>query len=260
MNYNKIIKQLSLIKDDSRSEDRYEALKARGVSNKHYLNQIAASKGDKKFDRASTFYRLAKEDGNESLANEIKSQYPDLYASQEERDKETRLENEAKEKARLDAEAKKPINILIKNMEETKHAPTYGMSDEQVEDLQDSLYNELVPSSGPADTLAGELLRAFNDLMYRWWNDNDWVAKNEGFNGNESFSPRSVSNMKFLTTHGAGQVSIFFDQALDRAYGAEAAKIFQNKVNRMLLNQIVKKKLYEVPNSEDSRETWRRGH
>lgn len=37
----------------------------------------------------------------------------------------------------------------------------------------DELFDKYVPHSGKADTIAGEILRAFNKIEYRWFNDGD---------------------------------------------------------------------------------------
>ena len=38
---------------------------------------------------------------------------------------------------------------------------------------------ELVPTMGQADTLEGETLRAFDRVVYRWFNDGDKYSENE---------------------------------------------------------------------------------
>ena len=45
------------------------------------------------------------------------------------------------------------------------------------QDEYDKLYDELVPDSGNADTLEGELLRASSKLYYRYFNDGDMVSE-----------------------------------------------------------------------------------
>lgn len=262
MNYRELSKSdIREIQDDNRSEMRYRDLKAKGRSVKHYLNQIAASKGDKQLERAATFYSLSKEDGNTALAEAIKREYPEIYASPEEiaSDKEEEAkkkaqEEEAKKKAQEEAEAKKPLNILRKNMEVTKKSPCYGLSDAEVSNLADRLYDELVPSVGPAKTVAGEILRAYNDLIYRYLNDGDWVERGVflfGSHYESVFSPRQVSNLKYLTSHYAAQISYFLD-----VYGDDKRKFFA-ATERMLLNQIVKHNLDKEPNYTDSRTYWK---
>lgn len=243
---------------DVSHEDRFNALKDRvGDKPQHYINQLNKCSEDKRRERAKVFYELSNREGLTNTAQAIKREFPDIYASEEqiEQDKaaeaeKARLAEEKKEKARLEAEAKRPINILIANMEKTGKSPCYGLSDSEVDNLEEKLYEELTPGSGPADTQAGEMLRAWNDLMYRYYNDGDWFVTGEGWTGRTVFTPRAVSNMKYLTSHGAAQISFFYENS-------NSASEFVHKVNRMLLNQIVKKKLYKVQNYEDSRTYWK---
>lgn len=50
----------------------------------------------------------------------------------------------------------------------------------QVEKKMDELFDELVPSSGKADTVAGEIVRAINRIVYRRWNDGDHLGVGYG--------------------------------------------------------------------------------
>ena len=49
-----------------------------------------------------------------------------------------------------------------------------------LESRNDALYDTLVPSSGNADTIEGEMLRAINKIVYRWYNDGDYFFKGYG--------------------------------------------------------------------------------
>jgi hypothetical protein len=71
-----------------------------------------------------------------------------------------RLEKERAEKV---AEIKEKYKDLLNGLEQV----------ESVEDKLEDLHYELVPSSGKADTVAGELIRAIMRIMYRDWNDGD---------------------------------------------------------------------------------------
>lgn len=48
------------------------------------------------------------------------------------------------------------------------------------------LFDELVPARGKADTVAGEIVRAVNRIIYRSWNDGDHIGM--GY-GNETCNP-----------------------------------------------------------------------
>lgn len=63
------------------------------------------------------------------------------------------------------------------------------------------LHAELVPASGKASSLAGEMLRAVGQLMYRSYNDGDMVG--EGW-GKETCNPAA----RFLKICGTGDVSV----------------------------------------------------
>ena len=43
----------------------------------------------------------------------------------------------------------------------------------ELEDRNEPLYNELVAGSGKSDTVEGEMLRAINRIVYRYYNDGD---------------------------------------------------------------------------------------
>lgn len=61
-------------------------------------------------------------------------------------------------------------------------------------DRLDDLHDRYVPGSGPADTVGGELLRATERLVYRYYNDGDKVG--EGY-GNETCN----SSYRYLYRH-----------------------------------------------------------
>ena len=58
--------------------------------------------------------------------------------------------------------------------------------DKAIMDKNSKLFEQLVPSMGAADTTAGELLRAVNRIVYRFWNDGDMVCVDYG---NETCNP-----------------------------------------------------------------------
>lgn len=49
-----------------------------------------------------------------------------------------------------------------------------------VENRLHELFEELVPASGKADTVAGEIVRAINRIAYRNWNDGDRIGVGYG--------------------------------------------------------------------------------
>ena len=50
------------------------------------------------------------------------------------------------------------------------------MMNKVLEEKNEALFDELVPASGFADTVAGELVRAVNRIGYRFWNDGDQIG------------------------------------------------------------------------------------
>lgn len=62
------------------------------------------------------------------------------------------------------------------------------MTEERTEAEQrlDKLFDELVPQMGPAESVAGEMVRAVARIEYRFYNDGDLIG--EGY-GNETCNP-----------------------------------------------------------------------
>jgi hypothetical protein len=50
----------------------------------------------------------------------------------------------------------------------------------ELESRNEPLYNKLVPGSGNSKFIEGEMLRAINRLVYRWYNDGDYFYKGYG--------------------------------------------------------------------------------
>jgi len=48
-----------------------------------------------------------------------------------------------------------------------------GFVEGELEKRNEALYDVLVPGSGKTGTVEGEMLRAINRIVYRWWNDGD---------------------------------------------------------------------------------------
>ena len=68
------------------------------------------------------------------------------------------------------------------------------------EDRINKLFKELVPETGKADSLAGELVRAMSRIAYRFYNDGDMV--NIAY-GKETCNPAA----RFLNAKGNAEVS-----------------------------------------------------
>lgn len=114
------------------------------------------------------------------------------------------------------------------------------------------LFDALVPGSGHADTLGGELLRAAERIAYRYYNDGDMAG--EGY-GRETVNP-AVRYMKFAvrprTSQLYGIVNDFY-RFID--YGCNVNdKKYESMVMDLLkytVIHIVENKLWDVPNQDD---------
>lgn len=86
----------------------------------------------------------------------------------------------------------------------------------------DALFEELVPASGKADTVAGEIVRAVSRIAYRWWNDGDHIGV--GY-GNETCNPAA----RYLVATCGGDVRLAIMDAWgvwdDGLYSAAVANI-----------------------------------
>jgi hypothetical protein len=78
------------------------------------------------------------------------------------------------------------------------------MTDSNIQDRAQALFDKLVPRSGPSETLEGEFIRAITRLQYRWHNDGDWYDKGYGIETSgpaESFLYTSVpGDLRSLVT------------------------------------------------------------
>jgi hypothetical protein len=55
-----------------------------------------------------------------------------------------------------------------------------GWLDGELEMRNNYHFSQLIPNSGAAETVKGELLRAINRMIYRYYNDGDGIASNSG--------------------------------------------------------------------------------
>lgn len=132
------------------------------------------------YNRNTRYIRSAEGDyikiGNRILPTDASgygydASYDDIARDTKRRyDAEKAAEREEAEKARK-AEAGSAL------YEECKAAINDSMS---TDDKMEALFHILVPSSGPADNLAGELIRAAMRIAYRWYNDGDYFYTGYG--------------------------------------------------------------------------------
>lgn len=100
-----------------------------------------------------------------------------------------------------------------------------------------NLFKELVPKSGKAESLAGELIRAMSRIAYRFYNDGDQVGM--GY-GKQTCNPAA----RFLMAKGSKRVSSLataiwgiydesaYEDLLDILAGAVADYVEQNPTLR----------------------------
>ena len=74
------------------------------------------------------------------------------------------------------------------------------MNESMVKKMED-LFDELVPDKGKADTEAGEIVRAYNRIAYRWLNDGDMLGV--GY-GNETCNAAG----RYLLKHDHGEKAV----------------------------------------------------
>lgn len=68
-----------------------------------------------------------------------------------------------------------------------KYANNWGGLNEADNKFHDEMYDKYVPSYGKADTLGGEILRAINRILYKFYNDGDTVARYDSCARNHSY-------------------------------------------------------------------------
>lgn len=74
-----------------------------------------------------------------------------------------------------------------KKMTMLQHANNWGGLNAEDNEFHDAMYDRYVPSGGAANTLGGEILRAINRIIYKFYNDGDTVARFYSSSYNYSF-------------------------------------------------------------------------
>lgn len=82
-----------------------------------------------------------------------------------------------------------------------------------------ALFHELVPISGKADTVAGEIIRAISRISYRNWNDGDHIGV--GY-GKETCNPAA----RYLMARAGDDVS----RAVEAAWGIRGYDLYDEKI------------------------------
>ena len=85
----------------------------------------------------------------------------------------------------------------------------------ELEKRNDALYDKLVPSMGDAETVEGEMLRAINKIIYRWFNDGDKYY--EGY-GTETAGPAHSFLVNANHPQRSAMVRLFKEFVSDEEY------------------------------------------
>lgn len=126
---------------------------------------------------------------------------------------------------------------------------TESWIDPNLEARNSPLFNKLVPGSGVSDTVEGEVLRAINRIIYRYYNDGDYYDK--GY-GTETAGPAQA----YLVGGGhemARHLKSIFDKYENTSLG-EDSKLYEATIEKALeeiLTWVESKKGKYTPNTED---------
>lgn len=121
-----------------------------------------------------------------------------------------------------------------------KHRDNWGGLNRADNEFHDAMYDRYVPECGKCDTLGGEILRAINRIIYKYYNDGDTVARYYSSTYNYSYGAE-----KFLCKHVPGYKPM---RDTDEYYfEKEACKNLKVVVDYLRENPA----LFEVKNEED---------
>ena len=157
-------------------------------------------------------------------------------------------EKDAERKAAEDAAKAAEVEKLKQAVQ-----PIYQKCKEAVESAQstddklEALFDILVPSSGPAETLAGELVRAMMRLEYRYYNDGDYFYTGYGLE-------TCGSSAAFIADKTDNKI---YSLILDTAENIDQDNQYKNSLD-MIANSVINYVMNNVETfwtkSEDSRD------
>ena len=104
----------------------------------------------------------------------------------------------------------------------------------------DEFFDKYVPINGSADTLGGEIVRAINRIVYRYYNDGDTVDR---YCGNEYNHLRACDT--FLKTYCPAYHS------LSNVKELEYEKNLCDRLKKVLDYLVANPNVFEIPNSTD---------
>lgn len=118
------------------------------------------------------------------------------------------------------------------------------------EEINNQLYDMLVPDNGKADTKAGEILRAVNRIAYRFWNDGDLAG--QGY-GNETVNP-AVRYLYNNVTNASKFKSVVIELYKQINYPNLSDNEYEELLNELVRENVIyilNKEIYNIPNIED---------
>lgn len=176
--------------------------------------------------------KLSDEDRNNPDAIDFKDKVKQAVAKEEE------------EKAAAELEQKR-ADLKVKYA----HVIDLINSDKDIESKIDDVFDELVPPSGAADTAAGELVRAIVRILFRWYNDGDYLFTGYGLE-------TCGSSAEYLFDNGFNhQVAKILDEAPYLYDNDEKYKEALLNLAKDVLTHIVNNpELLAEPNNDDSRD------
>ena len=77
-----------------------------------------------------------------------------------------------------------------------KYSDNWGGLNPEDNKFHDAMYDMYVPACGKAKTLGGEILRAINRIIYKFYNDGDTVARYYSSSYNHSYGAEQFLAMK----------------------------------------------------------------
>lgn len=124
---------------------------------------------------------------------------------------------------------------------------------EELKEINEDLYSILVPPSDNADTVAGEMLRAINKIIYRRFNDGDIAG--QGY-GREVVNPCvRYLNSLCLSIKVTPKYRMIARQLVEYADGEYVSEFVYDKEIYDMLKEcfitILKNQLWDVHNSKD---------
>lgn len=113
------------------------------------------------------------------------------------------------------------------------------------EERINAMFEELVPDSGKADTVAGEILRAVSRIGYRWYNDGDQIGI--GY-GRETCNPAA----RYLAKKAGGRVERAISDMWEVYVSDDEYEERMQTLNNEVLDYLEQHpELKTTPNSED---------